>query len=209
MTAIAIYNADGVKTGELELDPAKLDKTIRKALLKEAIIAWQANQRQGSHKTKGRDEVAGGGKKPWKQKGTGRARQGSTRSPQWVGGGHAHRIHVRDYTVYAPAAQRAVAVRSALRHQLQEGKWVVVDGLDGQAAPKTRKVAGFLSKIGIEGRSALLVSESTDKSFYLSARNLPKVSVVSRRELNAGQVLVHSNLVFTKGALDALVKELG
>ncbi len=209
MTAIAIYNADGVKTGELELDPAKLDKAVRKGLLKEAVIAWQANQRQGSHKTKGRDEVAGGGKKPWKQKGTGRARQGSTRSPQWVGGGHAKRIHVRDYSVHAPAAQRAVAVRSALRHQLQEGRWIAVDGLDGQAAPKTRKVAGFLAKIGIGGRSALVVSEATDSNLHLSARNLPKVSVVPRRELNAGQVLVHTNLVFTKGALEALVKELG
>ncbi len=209
MSAITIYNADGTKTGEVALDPAKLDSTVRRALLKEALIAWNANQRQGTHKTKDRGEVAGGGRKPWKQKGTGRARQGSTRSPQWVGGGRAHALRPRDYSVKAPVAQRAVAVRSALRYQLEQGRWIAVDGLDGQAKPRTRRVAGFLGKIGLDGRSALLVSEAHDGGLVLSTRNIPRVSLVARRELNAGQVMQHANLVFTKGALDALLKELG
>ena len=209
MSGITIYNADGVKTGQVDIDPAKLDKTVRKALLKEAVIAWNANQRQGTHRTKNRGEVAGGGRKPWKQKGTGRARQGSTRSPQWVGGGRAHALRPRDYSVKAPAAQRAIAVRSALRHHLEQGHWIAVDGLDAQAAPKTRRVAGFLSKVGIDGRKALFVSEGHDGNLVLSTRNIPRVSLVARRELNAGQLMTHSNLVFTKPALEALVKELG
>jgi large subunit ribosomal protein L4 len=92
MTQIKIFNASGAETGTLEIDPLLLDKTVRRALLKEALIAHLASQRQGTHKTKKRDEVAGGGKKPWKQKGTGRARAGSTRSPVWVGGGHAKTV---------------------------------------------------------------------------------------------------------------------
>jgi large subunit ribosomal protein L4 len=209
MTAITVYDITGAKKGEIELDPALLDKTVRNGLLKEALIAHLASQRQGTHATKNRAMVAGGGKKPWKQKGTGRARQGSTRSPQWVGGGRAHHIDPRDYGYQLPKGQRRTAYLSSLRHRLEEGGLCAVEGLEQQLdAPKTKAVAGFLKKIGIEGRKALIVSEGNLANLALSARNIPRVSVSERRNLNAGHVLLHGNVVFTKAALDALVGEL-
>ncbi len=208
MAAITIYNAEGEKTGQVDLDPALLDKTVRKALLKEALIAHLASQRQGTHKTKKRGEVAGGGKKPWKQKGTGRARQGSTRSPQWVGGGHAKTVTPRDYGYQLPVAQRRQALLSGLRFKLEEGQICAVEGLDGLAEPATRKIAGFVKKAGFAGKGLVLVSEAHAPNLYLSARNIPKVTVSERRNLSAGVVLQNTNLVFTKPALDALVKDL-
>jgi len=208
MSAIPVYNIEGVKTGELAVEPALFDIAVRRGLLKEILIAHLASQRQGTHKTKDRGEVAGGGKKPWKQKGTGRARQGSTRSPQWVGGGHAHALRPRDYAYQLPKAQRAVALRSSLRYRLESNSIVIIDGLDALEAPKTKLVAGVLAKIGLEGKRSLVVSEAHASNLYLSARNIPKVSVAERRNVGAGQVLTHSNLVFTKAAIEALVKEL-
>jgi large subunit ribosomal protein L4 len=207
MATVTIFNAAGVKTGEVQVDPAKLDITVRRALLKEAYIAYQDSLRQGTHKTKKRGEVAGGGKKPWRQKGTGRARQGSTRSPQWGGGGHAKTIEPRDYNWDMPAAQKRLATRSALRLRLEEGAIIAVDGLDAAvgAEPRTKAVSGFLSKAGLGGKGILIVSEGNQANLHLSSRNIPKVDVLERRNLNAGAVLRRPNIVFTKGALDALL----
>ena len=208
MTQITIYNAQGAETGKLELDPTLLDKAVRRPLLKEALIAHLASQRQGTHKTKKRDEVAGGGKKPWKQKGTGRARAGSTRSPVWVGGGHAKTVEPRDYAYQLPAGQRRTALLSGLRYRLEKGGIKAVEGLDTGKKPDTKSVAAFLKKVGLAGKGTLLVSEGHQEALYLSTRNIPRASVLERRNLNAGTVLQHSNVVFTKSALDALVKEL-
>lgn len=207
MTQITIYNAQGAETGKLDLDPSLFDKTVRRALLKEALIAHLASQRQGTHKTKKRDEVAGGGKKPWKQKGTGRARAGSTRSPVWVGGGHAKTVEPRDYAYQLPAGQRRTALLSGLRYRMEKGGLSAVEGLELKK-PSTKSVAAFLKKVGIAGKATLLVSEGHQEALYLSARNIPRAAVSERRNLNAGVVLQHSNVVFTKSALDALVTEL-
>jgi large subunit ribosomal protein L4 len=211
MTAIPLYNAEGVKTGEIAVDANLFDKTVRRGLLKEALIAHLASQRQGTHATKSRAFVAGGGKKPWKQKGTGRARQGSTRSPQWVGGGHAHHIKPRDYAYQLPVGQRRVALLSSLRYRLEKNAIFAVEGLDAMKAPSTKAISGFLGKAGLMksgARSALMVSEGLVSNLYLSARNIPKVSVSERRNLSAGAILTHSSLVFTKAALEALVNDL-
>jgi large subunit ribosomal protein L4 len=208
MTEIKIYNAAGAETGKVDLDPALLDKTVRRALLKEALIAHLASQRQGTHKTKKRAEVAGGGKKPWKQKGTGRARQGSTRSPQWVGGGHAKTVEPKDYAYQLPAGQRRTALLSGLRYRLEKGGILAVEGLDALKEPSTRTVAKFLAKIGLEGKGALFVSEGNQPNLHLSTRNIAKAGVSERRNLHAGSVLRHANLIFTRPALDAMVKEL-
>ncbi len=208
MTQITIYNAQGAETGKLELDPTLLDKAVRRPLLKEALIAHLASQRQGTHKTKKRDEVAGGGKKPWKQKGTGRARAGSTRSPVWVGGGHAKTVEPRDYAYQLPAGQRRIALLSGLRYRLEKGGIKAVEGLDALKKPDTKSIAAFLKKVGLAGKGTLLVSEGHQEALYLSARNIPRAAVSERRNLNAGTVLQHSNVIFTKSALDALVKEL-
>jgi large subunit ribosomal protein L4 len=207
MTKIKVFNAAGAETTSVELDPALFDKTVRRALLKEALIAHLASQRQGTHKTKKRDEVAGGGKKPWKQKGTGRARAGSTRSPVWVGGGHAKTVEPRDYAYQLPAGQRRTALLSGLRYRLEKGGICAVEGLD-LSKPNTKTVANFLKKVGLAGRGNLLVSEGHQQALYLSARNIPKTSVSERRNLNAGAVLQHANVIFTRSALDALVGEL-
>lgn len=208
MAAITIYNTAGAKTGSVDLDPALLDKTVRKGLLKEALIAHLASQRQGTHKTKKRGEIAGGGKKPWKQKGTGRARQGSTRSPQWVGGGHAKTVEPRDYSYQLPAAQRRLALLTGLRFKLEEGDISAVEGFDGITKPATKAVATFLKKAGFEGKGLIFVSEAHLPHFILSTRNIPKVQTSERRNLSAGILLQNANIVFTKNALDALVKDL-
>ncbi|MCS6969965.1 MAG: 50S ribosomal protein L4 [Planctomycetota bacterium] len=209
MTAIAVpvYDLSGAKTGEIAVDPAKFDVAVRKPLLKLALIAHLASQRQGTHKTKNRGEVAGGGKKPWRQKGTGRARQGSIRSPQWVGGGRAHPVRPRDYTIVLNAQERRIATRSALRWRLESGCVCAVEGLD-PSKPKTRPLAKLLAAIGVGERSALIVSEGHQPNLVLSARNLPRVAVAERRNLHAGIVLTHTHLIFARPALEALVKEL-
>jgi len=208
MATIPVYDVEGKKTREVELDPKALDKAVRRPLLKEALLAYLASQRQGSAKTKTRAKVAGGGAKPWRQKGTGRARHGSRRSPIWVGGGNAHGPRPRDFGWRLPAKQRRLALRSALRHRLQESRLSAVEGFDSLEKPRTRKVAGFLDGIGLGGKGALLVSEGHDRNLYLSARNLPKVEVVERRNLNAGQILRRPNLIMSASALDALVEEV-
>jgi large subunit ribosomal protein L4 len=206
MTEVNVYNLAGAVTSTVDIDPAVFDKTVRRALLKEALIAHLASQRQGTHKTKKRGEVAGGGKKPWRQKGTGRARQGSTRSPQWVGGGHAKTVTPRDYSYQLPIQQRRLALLSGLRYQLEKGGISAVEGLDLNK-PSTKTVSAFLVKVGLRGKGTLVVSEGHQPNLYLSARNIPRLSVSERRNLNAGTVLQHSHLVFTRASLDALVSE--
>lgn len=208
MVAIPVFDASGAKVREIDLDPSLLDSCVRRPLLKEALIAYLASQRQGTHSTKGRDEVAGGNGKPWRQKGTGRARCGSTRSPVWVGGGRALRQHPRDYAYRLPKAQRQLAVRSSLRYRLQQGKLIAVEGLDVLAKPKTKAVRSFMEGAGILGKGALIVSEGNRPNLHLSTRNLPKVDVTERRNLSAGQILQRPNLIFTAGALEALIKEV-
>jgi large subunit ribosomal protein L4 len=207
MTEITVYNASGAVTGKVDIDPAIFDKTVRRALLKEALIAHLASQRQGTHKTKKRGEVAGGGKKPWRQKGTGRARQGSTRSPQWVGGGHAKTITPRDYSYQLPQQQRRLALLSGLRYRLEKGGISAVEGLE-LPKPSTKAVSAFLTKVGLRGKGTMLVSEGNQPNLYLSARNIPRLAVSERRNLSAGSVLQHSHLIFTRASLDALVNEV-
>ena len=206
MIAIPVYDVSGQKTREVEVDPTHFDKVVRKPLLKESLIAFLASQRQGTHKTKTRAEVAGGNTKPWRQKGTGRARQGTIRAAQFVGGGRAHGPRPRDYSYRLPKRQRQLAVRSALRFHLENGTLSAVEGVAGLDQPSTKAVAGFLNGSGLAGRGTLLVSNELDKNLYLSARNLQKVDVKAAAELNAGHMMQRHNLVLTADVLDALVK---
>jgi large subunit ribosomal protein L4 len=208
MVAIPVYDLSGNKTREVEVDADTLDTTVRRALLKEALIAYNASQRQGSASTKTRGEVQGGSAKPWRQKGTGRARHGSIRSPIFVGGGRAHGPKPRDFSYRLPTKQRRLATRSALRYRLEGGAIKAVEGLAGLESPKTRTVAKFLNGQGLEGKGILLVSEGDDKNLHLSVRNIQKLDMLERRSLNAGQILRRPNLVFTVEALDALTQEV-
>ena len=209
MVAIPVYDHTGSRTREIEIDPKQVDKAVRKPLLKEALIAYLASQRQGTHNTKSRGQVAGGSQKPWRQKGTGRARAGTTRGPVWVGGGRAHGPKPRDYAYRLPRKQRRLALRSSLRYRIEGGQFFAVEGLEEQLAkPATKVVGGFLKGSGLAGSSVLFVNDNAESNLYLSARNISKVEVVERRNLSAGPVLQRSNVVFTAAALDALVKEL-
>lgn len=208
MVAVTVYDLEGKKVREVEIDPKQVDKAVRRPLLKEALIAFNASQRQGSHKTKTRSEVAGGSKKPWRQKGTGRARQGTTRAAQWVGGGRAHGPRPRDYSYTLPKKQRALARRSSIRYRLESQQLCAIEGLSGLDKPQTKTVVNALKGIGIYGRGILLVSEGLNKNLHLSARNIQKADVADRESLNAGHVLRRPHLVFDAAALDGLVKEI-
>lgn len=210
MVTIPVFDAQGNRVREVELDPDIVDDAVRAPLLKESLLAWLASQRQGSHSTKTRSEVAGGGAKPWRQKGTGRARQGTTRAAQWVGGGRAHGPKPRDYAYRLPRKQRRLAVRSLIRLRLEEGHCCAIEGLEGLFAekPRTRAMAACLATMGLAGKGALVVCEDHQPNLQLALRNLPKVDLVERRNLNAGQALQKPNLIFTLAALDALSKEL-
>ena len=208
MVAVTVYDLQGKKVREVEIDPKQVDKAVRRPLLKEALIAYNASQRQGTHKTKTRSEVAGGSAKPWRQKGTGRARQGTTRAPQWVGGGRAHGPTPRDYSYSLPKKQRVLACRSSIRYRLEENKLIAVEGLGSLDKPQTKAIASLLKGIGLGGRGVLLVSEGHSANLNLSARNIQKADVAARADLNAGHVLRRPNLVFSADALDGLVKEL-
>ncbi len=208
MTTVPVYDAQGEKLREVEVDPERFDSQVRTTLLHEAQVAYLASLRQGSHSVKTRSTAQGGGAKPWRQKGTGRARHGSTRSPIWTGGGVAHGPHPRDYAYRLPTRQRRLALRSALRQRLEEEAVCVVEGLDDMAKPATKAVAGFLRSVGLSGRGVLLVNGGPDRNLLLSVRNLPKVDLVERRNLNAGQLLQRPRLVFTAAAFDSLVEEV-
>ncbi len=207
MVAIQVVNIQGEKVREIEVDVTLIDSCVRKPLLKEALIAYNASQRQGSASTKTRSEVRGGTTKPWRQKGTGRARQGSIRSPQFVGGGRAHGPRPRDFGYSLPRKQRALAKQSAIRVRAQENTLIAVEGLEALNAPKTKTVTGLLSGLGLAGKGVLLVSEVHNSSLYLSARNVQKVDVAERRNLCAGAILRRPNLVFSAESLDALLQE--
>jgi large subunit ribosomal protein L4 len=208
MVAIQIVDMQGAKVREVEVDLDQLDSSVRRPLLKEALIAYLASQRQGSHSTKTRGEVAGGKHKPYRQKGTGRARQGSIRAPQFVGGGRAHGPRPRDYHYRLPRQQRRLATMSSLRYRAEQGRLVAVEGLEAMDKPRTKDVVALLQGLGLAGKGALLVSESNVKPLYLSARNIQKIDVLERRNLCAGQVLRRPNLILSAQALSQLIEEV-
>ena len=206
MAKITIYSAAGAKTGEVDLDPAKLDKTVRRGLLKEALIAFLASQRQGSHKTKDRGEVAGGGKKPWRQKGTGRARAGSFQSPLWVGGGVVFGPKPRDFGKKVSKKTRTLALRKALSERLKAGDVVVVDDLK-LSSPKTKAFNSIIEALDCSG-STLVISTGIDKNLTLAARNVVNVALATSDSLNTYDVLRPDKLVFTKSAFEKIEARL-
>jgi large subunit ribosomal protein L4 len=205
MSSIAMKNASGKAAGKTELDDAVFGIEPNTSVMHQVVTAQLAAKRSGTQSTKTRAEVRGGGAKPWKQKGTGRARQGSTRSPQWRGGGVAHGPKPRSYKQRTPKKMVQLALRSALSDRAADDKVIVLDswGLD---APKTKDGIALLAAIGAEGR-ALLVIEREDIAAWKSFNNLQNVHVLSPGELNAYDVLVSDYVVFTEATLPATVAE--
>jgi len=201
MIEAPFYSAAGAKRAEAFSLPGDLfDGTVNEDVLHQAVKTYLANQRQGTHKVKTRAEVSGGGRKPWKQKGTGRARQGSTRAPHWRGGGVAFGPSPRDYRLELPKKVRQLARRSAFNARAREGMLHVIEPFT-MDAPKTAALIGVLGKLSIEGRKTLILTDGSKPPVYLSARNVPHVDVLPFAEASAYDILHADVLVIESGAL--------
>ena len=198
MANVSVYNMEGNEVGTLELNDAVFGVEVNEHLVHLAVVAQLANKRQGTQKAKTRSEVSGGGRKPWRQKGTGSARQGSTRSPQWKGGGVVFAPKPRDYSYKLPKSLKKVALSSALTSKFNDGKMIVVDDISFDA-PKTSKMVELFDKLG--ARKPLVVTEKVDKNVYLSARNIEKAAVTYADLINVYELLKHDNLVISESAL--------
>ncbi|WP_049567348.1 50S ribosomal protein L4 [Streptomyces sp. SBT349] len=200
---IDILSPAGEKTGTVELPAEIFDAKVSVPLIHQVVVAQLAAARQGTHKTKTRGEVRGGGKKPYRQKGTGRARQGSVRAPQFAGGGVVHGPVPRDYSQRTPKKMKAAALRGALTDRARYDRIHVVTGVvDGDIS--TRAAGTLLGKIS-DRKKLLLVAERSDRTAWLSARNLPRVHLIDPGQLNTYDVLDAEDVVFTKAAFDRFV----
>lgn len=197
------FHAAGDKAGTVELPAEIFDAKTSVPLIHQVVVAQLAAARQGTHKTKSRGEVRGGGRKPYRQKGTGRARQGSTRAPQFAGGGVVHGPVPRDYSQRTPKKMKAAALRGALSDRARHDRIHVVTGVvEGEVSTKAAK--GLLGKIS-ERKNVLLVIERSDETALLSARNLPQVHILDPGQLNTYDVLVSDDVVFTQAAFESFV----
>lgn len=204
MATIDILDAAGERSGSRELPAELFESPINVPLMHQVVVAGLAGIRSGTHSTKTRGEVAGGGRKPWRQKGTGRARQGSIRSPQWAGGGVAHGPVPRDHSMRINKKMRKGALRSALTDTLQSGKLAVIQDLSFEA-PKTKQAAELLRALDLDGKILVILREPTETgAVELSFRNLPNVKIAYAGGLGVYDLLRADRVLFTAGALDAI-----
>jgi large subunit ribosomal protein L4 len=199
MLEARFYTAGAQHKGAYALPP-EFDGVVREGALYHAVRAYRNNQRQGTHATKTRSFVSGGNQKPWRQKGTGRARQGSTRAPHWVGGGIAHGPHPRSYRTDVPRKVRQLARRSALNARAAAGGIHVIEGF-AFAAPRTRQLAELVDALGLAGRKVLVLTADTNQNLYLSGRNLPDVQVMRYADAAAYDILWADALVVEQAAI--------
>ena len=201
MANVSVYNMQGAKVGTMELNDAVFGVEVNDHLIKMAVTAHLAAKRQGTQKAKTRSEVSGGGIKPWRQKGTGHARQGSTRAPQWTHGGVVFAPVPRDYTFKLNRKEKQLALFSALSSRVQEEKLFVLDELKMDEI-KTKKFAEILKNLNVE--KALVVMDSADQNVILSARNLPDVKTAGTNNINVYDILKYDAFVATKAAVQAI-----
>jgi large subunit ribosomal protein L4 len=204
VTSVEVKTPAGATDGTVELPAEIFDVQANVALMHQVVVAQQAAARQGTHATKTRGDVSGGGKKPYRQKGTGRARQGSTRAPQFAGGGVVHGPQPRDYTQRVPKKMKAAALRGALSDRARAGQLHVVSSLVEGDTPSTKAARTLLRSVS-GAKNLLLVLSRDDEAGWLSVRNLPDVHVLVADQLNTYDVLVNDDVVFTKAALDAFL----
>lgn len=202
MPTVAMYNTDGNKVGDIELNENVFGVEIRPDVMHEVVVNYLANQRQGTQSTKTRTEVRGGGIKPWRQKGTGRARQGSIRAPQWVGGGVALGPKPRDYRYSVNKKVRRLALKSALSSKVVDNDIIVLEGLKLDEI-KTKKVVEILSNLGVTEK-ALIVLPENDKNVVISARNIKGVDTTFVGAINTYEVLNHTKCIIVKDAVAKL-----
>ena len=201
MANVSVYNIEGKEVGSIELNDAVFGVEINEHLVHMAVVNQLANNRQGTQSAKTRSEVSGGGRKPWRQKGTGHARQGSTRSPQWTGGGVVFAPKPRDYSFKMNKKEKRIALLSALSSKVAESKIVVLDEFKLDEI-KTKKFVEVMNNLKVE--NALVVLEGENKNVVLSGRNIPSVKVTATNEINTYDVLKYTTLVVTKAAVEKL-----
>ncbi|GAB4049005.1 50S ribosomal protein L4 [Catellatospora paridis] len=202
MTTVDVISAEGAKAGSVELPAEIFDVQANISLMHQVVVAQLAAARQGTHKTKRRGEVAGGGKKPYKQKGTGRARQGSIRAPQFAGGGVVHGPQPRDYSQRTPKKMKAAALRGALSDRARNGLLHVVDAFVAGETPSTKAALATIQKVAGDAPRVLVVLGANDEVNWVSLRNLPQVHLIEAGQLNTYDVLVSDAVVFTTEALE-------
>ncbi len=201
MANVSVYNIEGKEVGSIELNDAVFGVEVNEHLVHMAVVNQLANNRQGTQSAQRRSEVAGGGRKPWRQKGTGHARQGSTRAPQWTGGGIVFAPKPRDYSFKMNKKEKRIALLSALSSKVAESKIVVLDEFKLDEI-KTKKFVEVMNNLKVE--NALVVLEGENKNVVLSGRNIPSVKVTATNEINTYDVLKYTTLVVTKAAVEKL-----
>ncbi|MCI9594900.1 MAG: 50S ribosomal protein L4 [Lachnospiraceae bacterium] len=204
MANVSVFNMEGKEVGTLELNDAVFGVEVNEHLVHLAVVAQLANKRQGTQKAKTRSEVSGGGRKPWRQKGTGHARQGSTRAPQWTGGGVVFAPTPRDYTIRLNKKEKRAALKSALSSRVQENKFIVVDELKMDEI-KTKKFKAVLDNLKVG--KALVILNDNDQNVVLSARNIADVKTASVGTMNVYDILKYNTVVTTKAAV-ATIEEV-
>ena len=199
MANVSVYNMEGKEVGTIELNDAVFGVTVNEHLVHMAVVQQLANNRQGTQKAKTRSEVSGGGRKPWRQKGTGHARQGSTRAPQWTGGGVVFAPVPRDYTVKMNKKEKKAALKSALTSKVQDSKFIVLDELSFDEI-KTKNFVEVLNNLKVD-KKAIVVMPEIDEKVIMSARNIPTVQTTLVNTLNVYDVMNGGTVIVTKGAV--------
>ncbi|WP_027339539.1 50S ribosomal protein L4 [Halonatronum saccharophilum] len=207
MPEITLYNAEGQETGNVSLNENIFDVEVNEHVVHEVVVAQLAAKRVGTAKTKTRGEVSGGGRKPWRQKGTGRARHGSIRSPLWVGGGTTFGPQPRKYKKKVPKKVKKLAIKSALTSKVEENNLVVLDNIDF-AEPKTKKMVSLLDKFGVASEKVLIVLDERNDNVYKSARNLQGVRVVTPNRVTVYDLLNSKKVIMTKEAVSKVEEVL-
>ena len=201
MAKVSVYNIEGKEVGTIDLNDAVFGVEVNEHLVHMAVVSQLANNRQGTQKAKTRSEVSGGGRKPWRQKGTGHARQGSTRSPQWTGGGVVFAPTPRDYSFKLNKKERRAALKSALTSRVEEKKFIVVDEINFDEI-KTKKFQDVLNNLSVS--KALVVLEDGNKNAELSARNIADVKTAKTNTINVYDILKYNTVIATKAAVQAI-----
>ena len=201
MANVSVYNIEGKEVGTIDLNDAVFGVEVNEHLVHMAVVSQLANKRQGTQKAKTRSEVSGGGRKPWRQKGTGHARQGSTRAPQWTGGGVVFAPTPRDYSFKLNKKERRAALKSALTSRVEEKKFIVVDEINFDGI-KTKKFQDVLNNLSVS--KALVVLEDGNKNAELSARNIADVKTAKTNTINVYDILKYNTVIATKAAVQAI-----
>lgn len=201
MPTVGVFNKEGNKVADMELNEKVFATEVNEYALHQVVVSLLANKRQGTQSTKTRSEVRGGGIKPWRQKGTGRARQGSIRAPQWIKGGIVFAPKPRDYRVSVPKSMRKVAMKSALTSKVQENQMIVLESLSFEA-PKTKNMVEMLK--AFEANKALIITAESNEAVYKSARNIQGISVIPANNINVYDILKYEKLFITKDAVSKI-----